>query len=241
MPPTLNRSPRCPPPLSPPTARRPSPPPTATPAQRVTRSLLGYGVIAGPFYVTVSLAQAFTREGFDLTRHAWSLLSNGGLGWIQIANFTLTGLMVIAAAVGLHRALPSSPWVARLVGVYGAGLVAAGALRADPGLGFPAGTPAGPGTVSWHGIGHFMAGGVGFAAVHRRLLRAGPYVSRSGARRLAWWSRLTGIGFTAAFVGISSGSSSSAVILSFTAAVIAAWAWLAGVAVHQYRSVSQSS
>ena len=58
---------------------------------------------------------------------------------------------------------------------------------------------------------------------------------------LAWWSRITGIGFTAAFVGISSGSSRPAVILAFVAAVLAAWAWLAGVAVHQYRAVSQSS
>jgi hypothetical protein len=51
---------------------------------RTTKSLLGYGVIAGPLYVAVSLAQALTRQGFDPTRHAWSLLSNGGLGWIQV-------------------------------------------------------------------------------------------------------------------------------------------------------------
>src|SRR2546425_414205 len=45
----------------------------------LTRTLVAYGVIAGPVYVLVSLAQALTRDGFDLTRHAWSLLSNGGL------------------------------------------------------------------------------------------------------------------------------------------------------------------
>ena len=42
----------------------------ADPTARVTRSLAGYGVVAGPVYVGVSLAQALTREGFDLTRHA---------------------------------------------------------------------------------------------------------------------------------------------------------------------------
>ena len=31
------------------------------PDQRVTRSLLGYGVIAGPIYVLVSVTQALTR------------------------------------------------------------------------------------------------------------------------------------------------------------------------------------
>jgi hypothetical protein len=43
------------------------------PATRVTKSLLAYGVIVGPLYVGVSLAQALTRQGFDLTRHPWSL------------------------------------------------------------------------------------------------------------------------------------------------------------------------
>ena len=70
---------------------------------RVTKSLLGYGIIAGPFYVVVSLAQVLTRDGFDLTRHAWGLLANGELGWIQVANFTLTGAMLVAFAVGLRR------------------------------------------------------------------------------------------------------------------------------------------
>src|SRR3954453_15985368 len=75
------------------------------PATRVTRLLLGCGVVAGPFYVVVALAQALTREGFELTKHSWSLLANGDLGWIQITNFIATGLMVVAAAVGLHMTL----------------------------------------------------------------------------------------------------------------------------------------
>ena len=81
---------------------------TCDPATAVTRSLLGYGVIAGPLYVVVSLAQALTRDGFDLTRHAWSLLANGSMGWIQIANLILVGAMTIAFAAGLRRALPRS-------------------------------------------------------------------------------------------------------------------------------------
>jgi hypothetical protein len=65
--------------------------PDCTPAIRTTRSLLGYGIIAGPIYVAVALAQALTRPGFDLRRHAWSLLADGHLGWIQVANFVVTG------------------------------------------------------------------------------------------------------------------------------------------------------
>src|SRR5690349_14494668 len=128
----------------------------------VTRSLLGYGVIAGPFYITVSLAQALTRTGFDLSRHEWSLLANGGLGWIQIANFLLTGGMIVAFAVGLHRA---GQGAARLIAVFGLGMIGAGIFRADPTLGFPPGTPDGPGAVSWHGLLHFVCAGIGFGCM----------------------------------------------------------------------------
>jgi len=89
----------------------------------VTRSLLGYGVIAGPIYLTAGLIQALTRDGFDLGRHDLSLLANGPLGWIQVANLVITGLMTIAAAVGLGRALRAGrggTWGPRLIGVSGA-------------------------------------------------------------------------------------------------------------------------
>ena len=72
---------------------------------KVTKSLLTAGAIAGPVYLIVGLAQAFTRPGFDITRHALSLLSNGDLGWIQVTNFLVSGLLVIAGAIGMRRAL----------------------------------------------------------------------------------------------------------------------------------------
>ncbi len=50
----------------------------------VTRSLLGWGVVAGPFYVVVGLVLALTRPGFDLGRHALSLIALGDLGWSRV-------------------------------------------------------------------------------------------------------------------------------------------------------------
>src|SRR5215208_5676538 len=97
-----------------------------SPAARVTRSLLGYGIIAGPFYVAVSLTQALCRDGFRLDTHAWSLLANGAAGWIQIANFILTGMMTVAAAAGLRRALASGrgrSWAPALIAAYGVSLI----------------------------------------------------------------------------------------------------------------------
>src|SRR5438128_1850429 len=57
------------------------------------RTLLACGAVAGPLFVIVGFGQAFTRPGFDLTRHPLSVLSNGDLGWLQIANFLVSGLL----------------------------------------------------------------------------------------------------------------------------------------------------
>ncbi|BCJ46276.1 hypothetical protein GCM10010168_52270 [Actinoplanes ianthinogenes] len=208
-----------------------------SPATRITRSLLGYGVIAGPFYVTVSLAQALTRDGFRLDKHAWSLLENGSLGWIQITNFLLTGLMTIAAAAGLRRAMTTGRghrWAPRLITVYGVSMLGAGIFTADPASGFPVGTPEIT-TVSGHGMLHFVAGGIGFLCLIAACLVLGSRFARTGRAALAWFSRVTGIVFLAAFAGIASGSHGP-VTPAFVAAVLLVWAWLATVCVHFSRS-----
>jgi hypothetical membrane protein len=209
------------------------------PATAVTRSLLGWGAVAGPFYLVVSLAQALSRDGFDLSRHPWSLLENGSLGWIQSANFVLTGVMVAAFAVGLARAdrgRPAGRWAPRLLGLYGAGLAAAGVFTADPMAGFPAGTPAGPAqTVTWHGALHLTAGAIGFLGMVAGCLVLGRRFGKAGRRGWALASRLTGIAFLAAFAGVGTGS--SAATLPFVAGVVLSFGWLAALAVDTYRNV----
>jgi hypothetical protein len=236
-----------------------------TPAARITKSLLGYGVVAGPLYVAVALPQALTRDGFEIDRHAWSLLANGDLGWLQIANFVLTGLMVIAAAVGLRRSLSAARGVGRpgpgqrlsaargvggtgpgqrlpgraapiLIGVYGASLVGAGVFRADPAQGFPVGTPEVT-AVSWHGVLHFALGGVGFLCLVAACFVLGRRFARTGRRALAWSSRVTGVVFLAGFAGIASGSHGPTT-LAFVAAVMIVCGWLTAVSVHFYRAAA---
>jgi len=212
---------------------------TCSPAGRVTRSLLGYGVIAGPLYVVVSLAQALTRDGFDPGRHAWSLLANGDWGWIQVANLVVTGLMTVAAAVGLRRALVTGrgrTWAPVLIGAYGVSLVGAGVFRADPVQGFPVGAPETT-TMSWHGGMHFALGGVGFACLIAACFVLGSRFARGGQRGLAVFSRITGVVFLAGFLGIASGSHGPTT-LAFVAAVMLVWAWLATVCAHLYRTAS---
>jgi hypothetical protein len=65
---------------------------SCTPALRVTKSLLGYGVVAGAVFEAAVLIQGLTRRGFSIAHDDASLLSNGPLGWIQIATFVVSGL-----------------------------------------------------------------------------------------------------------------------------------------------------
>ena len=214
--------------------------PNCTPAARITRSLLGYGVVAGPIYVVVALAQALTREGFDLSRHAWSLLANGDLGWIQITNFIVVGLMTVAAAAGLRRASApgrGSTGGPLLIAAYGVSLVGAGVFRADPGQGFPVGAPETP-ALSWHGMLHFMVGAVGFLCLIAACFVLAGRFAHAGQPRLAWFSRITGAVFLAAFAGIASGSRGPTT-LAFVAAVLIVWAWLTTVSVHFYRTADR--
>jgi hypothetical protein len=42
-----------------------------------TRALLACGAVAGPLYVTVTMIEALTRDGFDLRHHRFSWLTGG--------------------------------------------------------------------------------------------------------------------------------------------------------------------
>jgi hypothetical protein len=167
-----------------------------------TPSLLLAGAVSGPLWACVSLVQAAVRPGFNLTRHPLSALSDGDLGWVQIANFVVAGVLLILGASGLRRALAGTvggQWTPRLVRIAGFGLVAAGAFVMDPADGFPVGTPAGmPATMTWHSYGHMVAGSVSFIALIAACYVLGRHFRRAGDRGRAIASRVAG---TALLVG----------------------------------------
>jgi FAD/FMN-containing dehydrogenase len=126
-----------------------------------TKTLLACGVIAGPLFTLTVILQELTREGFDPKKHPLSLLSLGDLGWLQITNFVVSGILALASAFGLRRALRGSragTWGPILIGVYGIGLIWGGVFVADPAFGYPVGTPdSAPEQLSWHGALHAIA------------------------------------------------------------------------------------
>ena len=154
---------------------------------QLTSKLLTAGFLGGPFFIALSLLQAFTREGFNWIRHPASLLSLGDLGFIQIANFVITGTLFIACAVGLKRILSAGvgrKWISPLFALVGIAFILGGVFVADPAFGFPPGTPEGmPKTMSWHSIIHGLRASNRFFGNLRRAFNLRTTVVEAGSTR----------------------------------------------------------
>jgi hypothetical protein len=206
-----------------------------------TRALLACGAIAGPLWTCLVLAQGLTRNGFDFARHTPSLLSDGHLGWIQVTNFILTGILMVAFAGGARRQLSpgrGGTWGPRLIFAVGVGMVCAGVFRADPVNGFPPGSPTGSNAiVTWHGVLHLVISSMSFIAL---IAACFVFASRFSADDRAGWatySRVTGWLFAAGFAGAVTGLRAGVVV--FAVALVIVWAWVALVALRLGRQMSQ--
>ncbi|HLZ30668.1 MAG TPA: DUF998 domain-containing protein [Chloroflexota bacterium] len=192
----------------------------------LTPALLGAGLIAGPLFIGASYAQVLTRAGFDLQRHAISMLTLGDLGWIQSANFELTGLLVLACAVGLRRVVRSgraSTWGPRLYGAYGLGLVVAGLFPPDPALGFPPGAPSEmPADMSPHALLHTIGFMVAFASLIGACFVFARRFNGLGWRQWAVYSAATGLA-PVPFIALSLALGGSGVPLFVMGVITSAW------------------
>ncbi|TXK43272.1 DUF998 domain-containing protein [Nonomuraea sp. C10] len=201
-----------------------------TAQHRRTTLLLSCGALAGVLFPVVSFAQAFTREGFDLPQHALSSLTLGDLGWLQIANFMVTGLLAVLFAAGIRRALhpgragTSGP---ALVLVYGVGMIGGGIFAPDPALGWPVGAPEGlPGHLSVNSLLHTVFAAAAFLS----LIAAGLVFARrfagQGRRGRTVYSAATSV---ATFVLTVPPWSEDSASLRFAAAAVIISSWLAVV------------
>jgi len=195
-----------------------------------TKRLLACGIVGGPVFVTVAIVQAVTRRGFDLAHQSLSMLSLGGAGWIQIANFLVAGALAIACASGLRRLARernSGPWAARLVYVYGAGLIVGGVFHPDPGAGFPPGTPTNQSVVrTAHGALHVASGTIAFISLIVACFVLARILRDAGLPRQARASRVVAIAFA---ICVAAASAPGGSLILFVGASLA-MLWLAVVA-----------
>jgi hypothetical protein len=136
--------------------------------RRLTRALLVCGVVAGPLFMVALFIEGATRAHYDPIRHPGSSLELGPYGWVQQVNFVVAGLLTLAFAVGLKRALSpgrGARWGPLLVGWWAVGLVGAGLFVTDPVNGYPPGTPNAIAVSTWHGSLHDLLSVPGFVAL----------------------------------------------------------------------------
>ena len=209
------------------------------------RMALVAGVIAGPLYVCLGIVEAVLRQGFDIRIHSLSLLANGPGGWIHSTMMVVSGLLTIIGAVGVgtvqQRTGRRSYAIITGLVIYGLGIATAGLLRADPAEGFPIGTPAGPPVVvTASGIGHLIAGGIGFLGLIVACLACARRSARAGDRVWAVCSAVVGVYYLVAFAGIASGAGNPVLNIAFTVAVVLGWGWVTALCVRALTGRSQA-
>jgi hypothetical protein len=188
----------------------------ARPSHRTVRLL---GTAAGPVFAVAIVSQAFTRDGFNLADHPFSLLALGSGGWMQTLAFLVVGAAFTFAGYGARRMGTSlTTGTSRLVTVFGVATITAGLFPTDPWHGFPAGAVE---ETTWHGIVHSGAAGVGGLALVAAAFLAARYHHRHGQvgpRNLA-----VAAAFTSLALG-SAGSASGDFRLAFVGGATA-WLW----------------
>jgi hypothetical protein len=166
------------------------------------KTFLECGLIAGPLFTVAWIVEGATRANYDPLRHAISSLSVGDSGWIQIVTFIVTGLLIVAFAFGLRRALghEGAAWGPVLIAFVGIGLIGSGIFVTDPLNGYPAGTPRIPMERTAHGIFHDLFGIPVFLGLPITCVLFGRLFARSGDRAWAVYSTLSGIAMFGVFL-----------------------------------------
>ncbi|GAA2757594.1 DUF998 domain-containing protein [Actinopolymorpha rutila] len=213
------------------------------PASGRERALLTCGV-AGPIvFVVAFLVEGATRPGYSALRHPVSSLALGEYGWTQRANFFLTGLLLLAFAVGsrpaLRRAFGADLWAPTLLGAVAVGLLGAGVFATDPVGDYPPGTPV-PAPQTTAGNLHDTFSTLVFLGLPLACCVVGYRLARAGHRGRAAYSVATAVVFWALFVLASAGFSQQTSLtpvggLFQRLTLVVGLAWIGWLALHLLR------
>jgi hypothetical protein len=200
-----------------------------------TRALLACGVVAGPLYLAVTMAQVLIRDGFDLKQHRFTLLTAGDLGWIHQANMVGVGALSVLLAVGMSQLLRTgrgSVWGPRLLGLFGAAYIVGGLLTSDPVVGFPPGTTPEMVQTTWQGAVQNASRGISTLLLIATSLVIARRFASEGHRGLAW---LYGAAIPVLFAALATFGSAIGINPGAPAFLATPWIWVTALAVHMYR------
>ena len=189
--------------------------------------------------MTVTIAEALTRDGFDLRKHRFSWLTTGDLGWIHQSNMLLVGVLTVLLAVGVRQMMRTgrgAVWWPRLLGLFGVAYIIGGLLTADPVAGFPPGTTPEMVQKTWHGAVQNASRSASSLLLIAASLVIARWFAAEGRRRWAWFYGaaipLVFVALTA--VGFAIGGNPGALAILATP-----WIWVTALAVHLYRRAAK--
>lgn len=191
-----------------------------------TSALLAAGALGATVFVVTFLVDGATRSGYRPRYHPVSALALGRRGWIQTTNFIVSGTLITASALGIHRA-DANQFLAAAVAVLGLSLVASGIFPMDPMRGYPPGAPATtPAITSRRHQLHDRAGVIVFTSLPVAAIIAAVTLDSTG-----WviYAALTAAASVASFVafGIAWEHDHPRTGLIQRIAIVAGWTWLA--------------
>ena len=163
------------------------------------RLMLAAGVVGPLLFIVTVLIEGATRPGYNAWHLPVSLLSLGPAGWTQVANFLISGSLIVFFAIGMRRVLRTgkgSIWGPIAVGGTGLALIGAGLFSIDPTLGYPPGAPT---ASTLHGALHLLVSNLMFITFTAACL----VLARRFAADPAWhgWAFIS-IAAAALFIGL---------------------------------------
>lgn len=199
-----------------------------------TKLLLLGGMIGPLLFIVVFLIEGATRPGYSPRRYFVSELSLGKRGWIQIANFIVCGLLILAATAGIAQVWPDAIWGDVLLGIFGLSVIAAGVFVTDPVLYFPPElSDKGP---TLHGKLHNAGFPVSFGSLFVAILLVSWQFFANGNLAWALYSLASALAFIACaalmIVTVAramQGNPEAPVGLWQRAAIVVGWIWLAAL------------
>jgi len=198
-----------------------------------TKLLLACGAIGSLLNFIVLLILGATRPGYNAWLIPDSSLELGEGGWIQIANYLVSGVLLLAFAIGLRRVLRTgrgSTWGPILLGLFGLSFIGIGIFVTDPVLGYPPGASS---TATVPGTLHNLLGQLQFISLAAVCFVLARRDAADPARRgWAWYSVATGLLVAVLFVltGVAEALGGPAGLTQGICLMVG-WSWIALLAI----------